>query len=190
MEELGSTAPDFSLPNTNPNVGGSTVSLNAFHGEPALLVAFICNHCPYVIHIREEFVSFAVEYQEKGLAIVAICANDVRTHPDDSPEKMAEEALVCHYPFSYLYDESQMVAQAYRAACTPDFFLYDQERKLAYRGRFDSSRPGNDEPITGNDLRDVVDAVLKGAPLPTEQLPSMGCNIKWKSGQEPDYFAT
>ena len=190
MEELGSPAPDFSLPNTNTSVGGNTVSLDAFNAKSALLVAFICNHCPYVIHIRAAFVSFAAEYQKNGLAVVAICANDVHTHPDDSPEKMAEEALAYHYPFPYLYDESQMVAKAYRAACTPDFFLYGQERNLAYRGRFDGSRPGNAEAVTGDDLRVVVDAVLNGTPLPAEQLPSMGCNIKWKSGQEPDYFAT
>ena len=153
MEELGSPALDFSLPNTNPGVGGPSVSLNALNEHPALLVAFICNHCPYVIHIRDSFVSFALDYREKGLAVVAICANDVRTHPDDSPEKMAEEASKFGYPFPYLYDESQAVAKGYHAACTPDFFLYNRERTLVYRGQFDGSRPGNSEPVTGADLR-------------------------------------
>ena len=188
MEELGSPALDFSLPNTNPGVGGQSVSLNALNEHPALLVAFICNHCPYVIHIRDSFVGFVLDYQEKGLAVVAICANDVRTHPDDSPEKMAEEASKFGYPFPYLYDESQGVAKGYRAACTPDFFLYNRERTLVYRGQFDGSRPGNSEPVTGADLRCATDALLQDAPVLAEQRPSMGCNIKWKSGEEPDYF--
>ena len=189
MEEMGSPALDFSLPNTNPEVGGPSVSLGELKEHPALLVAFICNHCPYVIHIRDSFVSFVSDYQDKGLAVVAICANDVRTHPDDSPKKMAEEASKFSYPFPYLYDESQAVARAYRAACTPDFFLYNRERTLAYRGQFDGSRPGSSEPVTGADLRRATDALLQDAPVLAEQWPSMGCNIKWKSGEEPDYFA-
>jgi peroxiredoxin len=189
MEELGSSAPGFSLPNTNSTVGGQTVSMTAMKEQPALLVAFICNHCPYVIHIRDALVKFVSEYHEKGLAVIAISANDVGTHPDDSPEKMGEEALKFSYPFPYLYDESQAVAKEYRAACTPDFFLYNHERSLVYRGQFDGSRPGNSELVTGKDLRRATDALLQGAPVLAEQQPSMGCNIKWKSGEEPDYFA-
>jgi peroxiredoxin len=190
MEELGSPAPGFSLPNVNLTAGGQTVSMTAMNKQPALLVAFISNHCPYVIHIRDSFVSFVSEYQKKGLAVIAICANDVRTHPDDSPEEMGKEAAKFGYTFPYLYDESQSVAKEYRAACTPDFFLYNHERTLVYRGQFDGSRPANGKPVTGEDLRRATDALLEGAPMPAEQHPSMGCNIKWKSGEEPDYFAS
>lgn len=184
MLELGTSAPDFSLLDTS----GKQRSLANFKDAPALLVVFMCNHCPYVKHIRSAFAAFAREYQPKGLAIVGINANDVSTHPDDSPEKMAQEVEAVGYTFPYLYDETQQVAKRYRAACTPDFFLFDNKRELAYRGQFDDSRPGNNAPVTGRDLRAAANAVLKnGAPSP-DQKPSMGCNIKWKPGNEPDYF--
>ncbi len=187
MMELGTAAPDFCLPNTNPRSGGDTVSLADFNDAPALLLAFICNHCPYVIHIRDAFVGFAKDYQSKGLAVVAISANDAGTHPDDGPERMAEAASKNGFTFPYLYDESQTIARAYQAACTPDFFLFDADRRLFYRGQFDRARPRNDEPITGEDLRAAVDALLEGRDAPTEQKPSMGCNIKWRAGNEPAY---
>jgi len=152
------------------------------------LVVFICNHCPYVIHIRDSFISFSTEYESKGLGIVAISSNDVVSYPDDSPEKMRDEALKYAYPFPYLFDENQNVAKAYRAACTPDFFLYDNERTLVYRGQYDSSRPKNSVPVTGEDMRKATEALLNGDIIPAEQMPSMGCNIKWKKGSEPDYF--
>jgi peroxiredoxin len=182
MLALGTPAPDFSLPEP---ATGKTVSLSDFQDAPALLVMVICNHCPFVKHIRTELARFGRDYQAKGLAMVAISANDVANHPDDSPAKIAEEAQT--YPFSYLYDESQAVAQTYRAACTPDFFLFDAARKLVYRGQFDGSRPGNNLPVTGADLRAAADAVLAGQPISPEQKPSIGCNIKWKAGNEPDY---
>ena len=188
MEELGSSAPTFRLPNTNPNAGNSVVSLEDFSDSTALLVAFICNHCPYVIHIRESFSAFAAEYQSKGLGVVAICSNDVATHPADGPEKMKAEALAHGFPFPYLHDETQNVAKAYRAACTPDFFLYDAAQRLVYRGQFDASRPNNEAPIDGEALRAAADSVLTARAVTAEQIPSIGCNIKWKSGQEPDYF--
>ena len=182
---FGEKAKNFSL----VSIENKRVNLENITGKNGTLIMFICNHCPYVIHIRDSFVSFVLDYREQGLAVVAICANDVRTHPDDSPEKMAEEASKFSYPFPYLYDESQAVARGYRAACTPDFFLYNRERTLVYRGQFDGSRPGNSEPVTGVDLRCATDVLLQDAPVLTEQRPSMGCNIKWKSGEEPDYFA-
>lgn len=187
MLELGTPAPDFRLHNTNPSYGGETVSLSDFSDAKALLVAFVCNHCPYVIHIRDEFVRFVKEYQAKGLAVVAISANDITTHPADGPDKMTDTAAQYGFTFPYLYDETQRVAQAYQAACTPDFFLFDAERKLFYRGQFDKSRPGNSEPINGEDLRNAVTAALAGEAAPLEQIPSMGCNIKWKTGNEPMY---
>ena len=184
MLPLGTNAPDFRLPDTN----GKIVSLADFKSAPALLVLFICNHCPYVKHIRSALADLGREYQPRGAAIVAISSNDVQTHPDDSPEKMKQEAKAAGYVFPYLYDESQSVAQAYRAACTPDIFLFDKNRKLAYRGQFDDSRPGNGRPVTGRDLRAALDAVLAGKPAPEPQTPSVGCNIKWKAGSAPDYF--
>jgi thiol-disulfide isomerase/thioredoxin len=164
------------------------VSLAEFQHASGLLIMFICNHCPYVKHIRSGIAEFAREYQAKGLAIVAISANDVSTHPDDSPEKMKAEAAAAGYVFPYLYDATQEVAKAFRAACTPDFFLFDRDCKLVYRGQFDDSRPRNNIPVSGKDLRAAADAVLAGEPLPVEQKPSIGCNIKWKAGHEPDYF--
>ena len=183
MLPLGSDAPDFSLPNTD----GSTVSKADFAGKP-LLVMFICNHCPFVVHLREDLATFAVEYRERGLGIVAVSSNDVSTHPDDSPELMKQEVETYGYTFPYLYDESQAVAQAYRAACTPDFFLFDRDHKLVYRGQFDDSRPQSEIPVTGADLRAACDAVIENQPVSDEQKPSIGCNIKWKAGNEPDYF--
>ena len=184
MLPLGTPAPDFALPDTE----GNTVRLADFADAPGLLVIFMCNHCPFVKHLREGLAAFAREYRDKGLAIVAISANDIKTHPDDNPQAMAREKQEAGYVFPYLFDESQDVARAYKAACTPDFFLFDGEQKLAYRGQFDDSRPGNDIPVTGADLRAAADAVLAGKPAPTEQKPSIGCNIKWKPGNAPDYY--
>ncbi|HHJ81047.1 MAG TPA: thioredoxin family protein [Candidatus Tenderia electrophaga] len=185
MLELGTQAPDFNLPDTT----GKQTRLADFSNAKGLLVIFMCNHCPYVIHLRDALAKLGRDYQDKGLAIVAINSNDASNYPADSPEKMAEEVATQGYTFPYLYDESQAVAKAYKAACTPDFFLFDGNHKLAYRGQFDDSRPRNDEPVTGADLRAAIDAVLSGAAIPTEQKPSLGCNIKWKQGNEPDYFA-
>lgn len=184
MLPLGTKAPDFSL----VNVDGKTVSLGDFADAPALLVVFMCNHCPYVIHIADQFAQFAHEYMARGLAIVGISSNDVANYPADSPEQMVAEAENRGYPFPYLYDETQEVAQSYRAACTPDFFLFDKHQQLVYRGQFDSSRPDSGIPVTGEDLRSAVDAVLGGKKPPEQQKPSLGCNIKWKPGNEPEYF--
>lgn len=184
MLPLGTPAPDFALPDTESKMH----TLEDFAGAKALVVAFICNHCPYVKHIQKAFVDFAKEFTPRGVAIVAINANDVSRYPDDAPEKMAEEARRLGYPFPYLFDETQEVAKAYRAACTPDFYVFDQKRFLAYRGQFDDSRPKNDIPPTGEDLRRAVEALLSGNPVPREQKPSLGCNIKWRPGKEPDYF--
>jgi len=184
MRALGERAPEFSL----PNVDGKTVSLADFAGKSGLLVIFMCNHCPFVIHLRSALAAFAKEYQLKGLAIVGINSNDATTYPDDGPEKMRGEAKSAGYTFPYLFDETQTVAQAYGAACTPDFFLFDKERRLVYRGQFDDSRPGNGKPITGADLRAACDTVLAGKSVPPNQKPSIGCNIKWKSGRAPAYF--
>jgi peroxiredoxin len=185
MLPLGTPAPDFTLPDTQ---SGTLVSLSDFHDHPALLVAFICNHCPYVKHIADGFAAFAREYRDKGLTVVAISSNDVGHRREDGPEHMAQEARQRGYSFPYLFDETQEVAKAYRAACTPDFFLFDQTRQLVYRGQFDDSRPGNQQPVTGKDMREAVDAVLNGLFVPSEQKASIGCNIKWKPGNEPDYF--
>lgn len=184
MLELGTPAPDFHL----PDPAGNVVSRDDFRTAPALLVMFICNHCPYVKHIRAALAAFAHQYQPGGLAIVAINSNDATNYPDDSPAKMAEEVSAVRYTFPYLYDADQSVAKAYRAACTPDFFLFDRDRRLVYRGQFDASRPSNDTPVTGADLRAAVDAVLAGRAISDEQRPSMGCNIKWRPGNEPAYF--
>jgi peroxiredoxin len=184
MLALGTKAPHFRLPDPR----GKWVSVDDFKDAPALLVAFICNHCPYVKHIRRGFAELAKEYQAKGVGVVAINSNDAENYPDDRPEKMAEEIKQIGYTFPYLYDESQDVAKAYRAACTPDFYLFDRDRRLVYRGQFDDSRPGNGRPVTGADLRAALDAVLAGGPVPSNQRPSVGCNIKWKRGKAPDYF--
>lgn len=184
MLELGTPAPDFQLPDPT----GKTVSLADFAEAPALVVAFICNHCPYVKHIAAGLAQFGKDAQAKGAAVVAISSNDVANYPDDGPAKMAETARAAGYTFPYLHDDSQEVAKAYRAACTPDFFLFDQERKLVYRGQFDDSRPGNGVAVTGQDLRAALEAVLSGQPVSADQKPSVGCNIKWKAGNEPEYF--
>ena len=184
MLELGTPAPDFALPDTDNKV----VRLADFQGAPALLVAFICNHCPYVIHLREALAAFGREQGARGLSMVAISSNDVEGYPADSPEKMAEEKALAGYSFPYLYDATQEVAQAYEAACTPDFFLFDGDQRLVYRGQFDGSRPGNEVPVTGEDLVAAVSAVLAGEAPDAEQRPSLGCNIKWKPGNEPSYF--
>ncbi len=184
MMPLGTKAPDFSLPDPD----GKLFARDDFKDAPVLLVIFMCNHCPYVKHIREGLAAFGRDYQKRGAAVVGINANDSGTYPADSPPMMAEEARTFGYTFPYLYDDSQEVAKAYRAACTPEFYLFDAEQKLVYRGQFDASRPGNDVPVTGDDLRAAMDAVLAGSPVPADQTPSIGCNIKWKAGNAPDYF--
>jgi peroxiredoxin len=181
---LGAAAPGFSLPDPR----GEMVSSDDLAGSQALLVMFICNHCPFVKHIRHELARIGQEYQDRGVAIVAINSNDIQAYPADAPEKMIEEIDSAGYTFPYLLDESQEVAKAYGAACTPDFFLFDGERKLVYRGQMDDSRPGSDIPVTGKDLRDAMDGVLSGRPAPSDPKPSIGCNIKWKPGNEPPYF--
>jgi len=185
MLELGTEAPYFSLTDA---VSGRTYSLDGFTGNKALLVMFICNHCPYVKLIKEELARYAADYMPKGVAIVAISSNDVENYPDDSPEKMKEDAEKFGYPFPYLYDETQDIAKAYKAACTPDFFLFNEKHELVYRGQFDDARPKNDIKPTGKDLREATEQLLAGEPVPEEQTPSIGCNIKWKKGNEPKYF--
>ncbi len=184
MAPLGIEAPQFKL----PDIAGKIVSLDDFSSAPALLVMFICNHCPFVKHVRTELGKLAGEYQQKGVAVVAISSNDAVAYPDDGPEAMVEEVKAAGYTFPYLYDESQEVAKAYRAACTPDFYVFDSNQRLVYRGQMDDSRPGNDIPVTGKDLRAALDAVLAGRRVPQEQKPSIGCNIKWKTGSEPEYY--
>ena len=185
MLPLGTTAPDFKL----INVDGREVARDDFAEAPALLVMFICNHCPFVIHIADHLAALTAEYIDKGVAAVGISSNDISTHPADSPEQMVAEAEARGYRFPYLYDETQEVAKSYRAACTPDFFLFDGDQKLVYRGQLDDSRPESGIPVTGSDLRAALDAVLAGEPVSDNQRPSLGCNIKWKPGNEPDYFA-
>jgi peroxiredoxin len=183
MLPIGTRAPEFSL----KNVDGRTVTRGEFAGKP-LLVIFMCNHCPFVVHLRSALKSFSDEYLKKGLAVVGISSNDPVAYPQDGPEKMKAEAASAGYTFPYLFDAGQDVAKAYRAACTPDFFLFDQNHALEYRGQFDSSRPSNGIPVTGADLKAACDAVLTGKAVSSEQKPSIGCNIKWAAGQEPDYF--
>jgi len=177
MLELGTIAPEFALPNA---VTGTTVLRDDFRGRDAMLVMFICPHCPFVKHVNEGLAALGKDYVDQSLAIFAISSNDVVTHPADSPEGMKKQAETFGFRFPYLYDESQQVAKAYHAACTPDFFLFDRDFKLVYRGQLDSSRPGNGIPVTGEDLRTAIDLVLAGKPVPAEQRPSLGCNIKWK----------
>ncbi|MEO2007816.1 MAG: thioredoxin family protein [Pirellulaceae bacterium] len=184
MLPLGTTAPHFSL----INVDGTNVSLDDYADAKGLLVMFICNHCPFVIHIADELASLASEYIPQGIAVVGINSNDPTKHPADSPEQMVHEAEQRGYSFAYLFDENQEAAKAYQAACTPDFFLFNTEKNLVYRGQLDGSRPGNDTPVDGVDLRDAMDRVLKGLPQAEEQTPSIGCNIKWIEGAEPEYF--
>jgi peroxiredoxin len=184
MLSLGTEAPDFTLPDAE----GNLVSLSDFADARALVVLFMCNHCPFVKHVIDGFVKLVREYQPRGVAVVGINANDVNEFPEDRPEKMIQFARQKGFTFPYLLDETQDVAKRYRAACTPDFFVFDENRRLVYRGQMDDSRPGSDVPVTGADLRAALDAVLTGQPIPEEQRPSMGCNIKWKPGNEPDYF--
>jgi thiol-disulfide isomerase/thioredoxin len=184
MLALGTEAPDFEL----INIDGRPVKRDDFRGSKALLVMFICNHCPYVKHIAPELARIANDYQPRGVAVVAINSNDASKYPDDSPEQMIHEAEQRGYTFPYLYDEEQAAAQAYRAACTPDLFLFDQDFRLAYRGQLDSSRPGNGIPVTGEDLRRALDLVLAGQEVPEPHRPSIGCNIKWREGNEPEYW--
>ena len=183
MPPLGTRAPDFSLPDTE----GNQVSLADFDEHRGLVVVFMCNHCPFVKHLRGGLADFAREYRERGVAMVAINSNDIHQKPEDGPEAMAREREEQGYVFPYLFDETQEVAKAYRAACTPDFFLFDEDRKLFYAGQFDGSRPGNDVPVTGDDLRQAADALLAGEDPPEGSTPSMGCNIKWRPGNAPDY---
>ncbi|MBI3318799.1 MAG: thioredoxin family protein [Candidatus Omnitrophica bacterium] len=183
---LGAKAPDFELKDA---VSGKTISLSTFSGKKALLVMFICRHCPYVVHVKEELARLGRDYAPKEAGIVAISANDAKGTPDDAPEKLKEMAGELKFSFPFCHDETQEVAKAFTAACTPDFFLFDGERKLVYRGQLDDSRPGNGKPVTGKELRAALEAVLAGSPVSPHQMPSMGCNIKWKPGSEPDYFS-
>ncbi|MDM8009126.1 MAG: thioredoxin family protein [Phycisphaerae bacterium] len=183
MLPLGTRAPDFQLPDTS----GKMISLWDFAEAPAMLVIFMCNHCPYVKHVRTELARMTAEFKDKGVAVVGINSNDVTSYPEDSPERMREEIAAAGYTFPYLCDSTQEVAKAYRAACTPDFFLFDGQCRLVYRGQMDDSRPGNGKPVTGADLWAAVNAVLSGQPVSPDQKPSIGCNIKWKPGNEPKY---
>ena len=184
MLELGTPAPPFSLPDTD----GTIVSLDDARGAPALLVMFICNHCPFVKHVRRELAALGRDYAPRGVAIVAISSNDAEQYPGDRPEAMKAEKEAAGYDFPYLFDATQEVAKAYQAACTPDLFLFGPDLRLAYRGQLDDSRPSNGIPVTGKDLRAALDAVLEGRPVSPEQKPSIGCSIKWKPGNAPGYF--
>ncbi len=185
MLDLGTAAPDFHLADV---VEGDTVSLDTFNGRKALLVMFICRHCPFVIHIQHELARIGRDYRDKDVGIVAISSNDTESHPEDAPSSLKEMAEELGFEFPFCYDESQATAKAYAAACTPDFYLFDKSRRLVYRGQLDDSRPGNNIAVTGRDLRDALDSVLADRAVTTDQKPSIGCNIKWKSGNEPDYF--
>lgn len=185
MLPLGTSAPDFALPDV---VSGEVISLETFAGDSALLVIFLCQHCPFVKHVQQELVRLGQEYIPKGVGVVAISANNVETHPQDSPENLKAMAQSLKFNFPLCYDESQETAKQYTAACTPDFFVFDSEVKLAYRGQLDDSRPSNGMPVTGKDLRAALDAILAGKPVDPDQKPSVGCNIKWKPGNEPPYF--
>ena len=177
MIALGTTAPGFTLPDT---VSGNNISLNDVKGEKATLIMFICNHCPFVKHVNDELVKLANDYRNKGIGFVAISSNDATSHPDDAPEQMRKVAEQLKYPFPYCYDETQQVARIFNAACTPDFFIYDNNLQLVYRGQLDDSRPGNGVPVTGKDIRLTLDCIINNQLVPANQLPSIGCNIKWK----------
>ncbi|MBA3856150.1 MAG: thioredoxin family protein [Cyanobacteria bacterium PR.3.49] len=185
MRPLGSLAPDFSLPSV---VDGKTYSLASFAGKKALLIIFACRHCPYVVHVKEELAKLGNDYSKEDIAIVAISSNDAENYKDDAPEKLKEFAQELGLSYPLLYDESQAVAKDYTAACTPDFFLFDEKRKLSYRGQLDGARPGNSIPVTGEDLRAAIDCLLQDKPVSADQKPSAGCNIKWKAGNAPSYF--
>ena len=187
MLELGTAAPDFNLPEV---VSGKTISLNDFADKKALLVMFICRHCPFVKHVEQELAQVGIDYESKDIAIVAISANDPAVSSDDAPESLKEMSQQLGFRFPYLYDESQGTAKAYSAACTPDFFLFNKSRKLVYRGQLDDSRPDSGKPVTGKDLRHAIDAVLTDQPVNPDQRASIGCNIKWKIGNEPAYFSS
>lgn len=184
MLPLGTQAPDFQLPDV---VSGKTISLDTFAGKQALLVMFICRHCPFVKHVQTELAQIGKDYADSNLAIVAISANDAANYPDDAPDKLKKMATELGFTFPFCYDESQETAKAYTAACTPDYFLFDRDRKLVYRGQLDDSRPSNSQPVTGKDLRAAIDAVLAHSTVNPDQKPSIGCNIKWKSGNKPAY---
>lgn len=184
MVDLGTTLPPFRLRDFN----GKAVTSDDFGGSKGVLVAFICPHCPFVRHVRGEFARLAQDFQQRGVAVIAINSNDVTAFPDDGPDGMRKEASEVGYTFSYLYDDTQEVARSFRAACTPDFFLFDDQRRLVYRGQFDDSRPKSPVPVTGKDLKEAVDALLAGRPVPADQRPSLGCNIKWMQGAAPEYF--
>lgn len=185
MLPLGTKAPDFQLSDV---VSGKMISLSTFAGKQALLVIFLCKHCPFVKHIKDELAQLGKDYVNRGVGIVGISANDVSKYPDDAPEQLKAMATELSLPFPVCYDESQETAKAYTAACTPDFFLFDAHQKLVYRGQLDDSRPSNGKPVTGEDLRAALDTLLAGQPVNPEQKPSIGCNIKWKSGNEPSYY--
>jgi peroxiredoxin len=185
MLALGTQAPDFQLADV---MYGDRIGLGDFGGKKGVLVMFICTHCPYVKHVEAELAALGHDFIPQGLGVVAINANDIENYPDDHPDKMKEQGLAAGFEFPYLFDESQMVAQQYTAACTPDFFLFDDTLSLVYRGQLDDSRPNSDIPVTGKDLRAAIGALLAGGDLIEEQFPSLGCNIKWKPGNEPDYF--
>ncbi len=185
MATLGTPAPDFDLPDT---VSGRRISLKTYAGKRGLLVMFISRHCPYVQHVKHELARIGVDYTSKDIGIAAICSNDVTNYPDDSPAKLKEMAQEMNLTFPICYDESQKVALDFAASCTPDFFLFDEKRRLVYRGQLDDARPGNGKPVTGKDLRAAIDALLAGKPVSRNQKPSLGCNIKWKAGNEPSYF--
>ncbi|HSA63217.1 MAG TPA: thioredoxin family protein [Nitrospira sp.] len=184
MLPLGTTAPSFILPDV---ATGKMYSLDAFHGKDALLVMFICRHCPYVKHVEQEIAKIGKDYQDKKLGIIAISSNDPETYPDDAPDQLKEMAKRLGFRFPFCFDEQQEIAKAYKAACTPDFYLFDAQRRLVYRGQLDDSRPGNNKPVTGRDLRAAIDAVLAGKPVDDKQRPSIGCSIKWKPGNAPSY---
>ncbi len=185
MIDLGTEAPNFSLPDV---VSGKKISLDDFPDAKGFMIAFICNHCPFVQLIRHEFARYGREYTDKGIAVIAINSNDIQAHPEDGPDAMRDDARRFGYKFPYCLDEDQSVAKAYQAACTPDLYLFDADRKLVYRGQFDAARPGSDAPVTGADLRAASDALLAGQAIPEEQKASLGCNIKWKPGNEPAYY--
>ena len=184
MLPLGTQAPDFTLTNTD----GNRVSLSDFRDKKALVIIFMCNHCPYVKHVAPELTRVSNEFRPKGVGFIGISSNDVVAHPEDSPEMMKVEAAKQGYKFPYLYDADQSVAMAYNAACTPDIFVFDSSNRLVYRGQLDDSRPKSDKPLTGKDLRTALDCILAGKQVSNEQRPSIGCNIKWKEGSEPEYF--
>lgn len=177
MAALGTKAPDFTLPDT---ISGKQISLQQIKGTVATVIMFICNHCPFVLHVNDELVKLANDYSGKNIHFVGISANDIITHPDDAPDKMKATALQLKYPFPYLFDETQETAKAFDAACTPDFFIYNKDLELVYRGQLDDSRPGNGIPVTGKDIRDTLNCLINNQPVPAEQRPSIGCNIKWK----------